>query len=302
MPSSALNVKFRGNLSDCISKHGYQKLAWPVHRWWVGQRVSTETPQSQSRRAVPCLPIALTPHPLRVLPGRSPSLQLPHRKMVPCDPGQTLAQQRVLLRMDTARVPWPVRATQGWCSTHQSVQPPFQTPPWQGATRLGPWERGRGTEVAVWGKKASEPTPERHVQALSPGENPVERRIAPHPSPSPPWHPRPGPAGTGGDRRGQAVLTLLGWSMGRGSSSSGTKITSSSFLARRRPWSRPIVDLCARAGRQGPPATAQSGKDFSKPSRLPRVLSCLGGRKGGQLQLPFAQKAGLLASLFRWDW
>ena len=267
------------------------------------QRHPSPSPEGQP----PACPLPPTPHPLRVLPGRSPSLQLPHRKMVPCDPGQTLAQQRVLLRMDTARVPWPVRATQGWCSTHQPVQPPFQTPPpppppGQGATRLGPWERGRGTEVAVWGKKAFEPTPERHVQALSPGENPVERRVAPHPSPSPPWHPTPGPAGTGGHRRAQAVLTLLGWSMGRGSSSSGTKITSSSFLARRRPWSRPIVDLRARAGRQGPPATAQSGKDSSKPSRLPRVLSCLGGRKGGQLQLPLAQKAGLLASSFRWDW
>lgn len=109
------------------------------------------------------------------------------------------------------------------------------------------------------GKESIGASPRKICPCLEPGSKACGG-AALHPIPRPPCPPCPRarrpawPARR--DRKGRAVLTLLGWSTGSGSSRSGTKMTSSRFLARRRPLSRPMVALGAPlpppAGRQGP--------------------------------------------------
>ena len=191
------------------------------------------------------------------------------------------------------------------CSVSHTTAPPATAPPLisllAGGRGVAHGEWGRGMTMAVFRQKVCQPPPGKHFHFFLPTENHAE--LGKHPTPS-----------TGPDRWGRGdrpVLTLLGWSTGRGSSRSGTKMMSSSFLARRRPFSKPILDL------ESPPPPrslranqvpgllamlAPSQKDFSNLSWLPRVLWPLQGRTGGQVQALFAPQAGLLTSCFRWDW
>lgn len=78
---------------------------------------------------------------------------------------------------------------------------------------------------------------------------------------------------------GPGVLTLLGCRMGRGSSSRGTQMTSSSFLAPRRPCRKPMAALPVLLPPCLLPRLLSGQEDFL--SWAARALSGLGGRKKG---------------------
>lgn len=153
--------------------------------------------------------------------------------------------------------------------------------------------------MAVLRKKVFQPPPGKHSHFFKPSTKHLEELPKPpslHPlpclTPPTPW---------------TAVLTLLGWSRGRGSSSSGTRMDSSSFLAPSRPFSSPIPDLCSLPrsppGRPGK-CLRSSGCPWSRsllpPPGFPE--SCVAvGQNRRQLRPLLAPRLGS-SLLFRWDW
>lgn len=148
--------------------------------------------------------------------------------------------------------------------------------------------------MAVFWKKVFQPPPGKHFHFFKPTTKHLEElpKRPPFPPPPPLLDPRL--------TQWSAVLTLLGWSRGRGSSSSGTRMDSSSFLAPRRPFSRPIPDL--RSLPRSPPGRPDKrlrssgcawSRDFLHLSASPSPVSSW-GRTGGQLQPLRAQRLGSL--------
>lgn len=116
--------------------------------------------------------------------------------------------------------------------------------------------------------------------------------------------PTPSDALAGG---GRLLLTLVGYMVGSGSSSSGTQITNSSFLAWRRPCSKPMVDLSGLSSRWFLLCSSTLCSALSPGRLLTTSLASTSqtslvfgaAKQGGCTQFP--RKAGLLAFCLRWD-